>query len=908
MFMSTDQSGPRARGGMVMPTGWKFPGIGLARAASLAVALVASLAMLALVAPPAVADDAEFGAPPAETAPATADAEAQPPAARVGREVIPVDPSMRISRTERAAAQAIARLALIDLRLRPAPTPDDYLVTALALRLAERVDPTEPAYTRHRLHAAYAAGDNEEVLDATRRLLRFDPSDTVAQLRLVSAQVSGMQTVEARLAAYDRLLGSGGRALAAEVRSRLALDAALLARETGDEAGFVRRLGEATALDPTNKEAASLAYTYFAERVDDPRGRVDLLMNLLIADPLDPNIHMWLANELAIAGAYRGARSFHESGSALLVASRSPVSQDQLDLQRLGYVWLTDGPQRVAEELHTRVAVARSRARTLRDSAEKGDFRLPEDYVPPEQLRLSLSYEWVRLFAADAAGDGEIRAAAARDFMETIADELNRMGDESRWPREATQAQMARVFITRLFEIMRLLAIFGGDESIFNSVRGTLAAFLERDPQGLELLEAWTDLYKGEHESALHRFTTGPGRGTVASLVASAIALERLGRMDEAGAMFLDAARADPAGQFGPWAISRARELGHDGPLTPDAPALEAIAQRTPSWVRTIARNPQQFFQLEIAPTASSALPTDPLEVRVRLRNLAPVAMGLGPGRALSSRFALTPRVEVQLLEAFNSVETEVFELDRRLALQPRESIELVLRPDLGYTGWLLDSFAHETVRLRWQGTLDFRSGQRMLFEPGFAGAVRTSDAVVRRPLIEARLTPTELIEQFATAPQGTLRPLVTAASAMLFTHAAGHTDLSPSQREDLVRAVFERYVQAEDATRLLIIAMMPHGRQVEAAVAIDRVVAEGEPNPIILAVGLLGRARSHENPGLQRAIDSDDPVVSELARLLRARLEAGSTVGYAFVGPELARIGPPRPQLPDAPEIEPGP
>jgi hypothetical protein len=69
-----------------------------------------------------------------------------------------------------------------------------------------------------------------------------------------------LQYADARLSAYDKLLGPRGDALDPAVRSRLAFDAALLARDHGDEARFLDYLTTSTTLDPTN--------TYFYQSID----------------------------------------------------------------------------------------------------------------------------------------------------------------------------------------------------------------------------------------------------------------------------------------------------------------------------------------------------------------------------------------------------------------------------------------------------------------------------------------------------------------------------------------------------------------------------------------------------------------------------------------------------------------
>jgi len=63
------------------------------------------------------------------------------------------------------------------------------------------------------------------VLEHTRALLLEDPTDTVAQLRFITASITrDHQTAEARLASYDRYVSS--TKIDASIRSRLALDAA----------------------------------------------------------------------------------------------------------------------------------------------------------------------------------------------------------------------------------------------------------------------------------------------------------------------------------------------------------------------------------------------------------------------------------------------------------------------------------------------------------------------------------------------------------------------------------------------------------------------------------------------------------------------------------------------------------
>src|SRR5262249_36532640 len=152
-------------------------------------------------------------------------------------------------------------------------------------------------------------------------------------LRLISGKIGRLQTAEQRLTLYTRLLGPDGEALSPAIRSRLALDDALLLREQGDIDGFVDRLALAIRLDPTHKEAAALAAQYYSDQVSDPVGKFQLLIDLLYADPLDPNVHESIARLLAQEGAWAQAKRFHDNGINLLSGPQGQLT-DQLYIER----------------------------------------------------------------------------------------------------------------------------------------------------------------------------------------------------------------------------------------------------------------------------------------------------------------------------------------------------------------------------------------------------------------------------------------------------------------------------------------------------------------------------------------------------------------------------------------------
>src|SRR5690606_26138102 len=154
------------------------------------------------------------------------------------------------------AAREVARIAQLDLRRTPTPTAADFAIAADVLRIAHALAPDDEQILRLLIEAVgQGGGAPEEVTSLSRTLLALNSKDTVTQLRVISDAISRLQSVDARLAAYDNYLGPRGRSLDASVRSRLALDAALLLRERGDIEGFAERLSLAAELDSTNKDA-----------------------------------------------------------------------------------------------------------------------------------------------------------------------------------------------------------------------------------------------------------------------------------------------------------------------------------------------------------------------------------------------------------------------------------------------------------------------------------------------------------------------------------------------------------------------------------------------------------------------------------------------------------------------------
>ena len=87
----------------------------------------------------------------------------------------------------RAASNLLARTLMRRTRNLAEPKITDYRLTALGLNVAGRAHPDDVELLRNEIEAWTAADDAGRLIDATRRLVRLDPRDTIAQSRMIAS-------------------------------------------------------------------------------------------------------------------------------------------------------------------------------------------------------------------------------------------------------------------------------------------------------------------------------------------------------------------------------------------------------------------------------------------------------------------------------------------------------------------------------------------------------------------------------------------------------------------------------------------------------------------------------------------------------------------------------------------------
>lgn len=795
------------------------------------------------------------------------------------------------------AGEALARACLVRLRSTPEPLPIDYRLAARTLRIIQRILPEDEELLRLELHAWSAAGEDDLALDAVERILKRDPRDTVLQLRVLTSRLRRLQDAQQRLAAYDRLLGPQGQALDASIRSRLALDSALLARETGDEEGFVERLTHATTLDPTNKDAAALYSTYFLDRVSNPLERAELLALVILADPNDNSAHSNLAGELLRQGAYAGAKRFLDRAADIARSAKvEPAVADLFD--RYLVKWMVEGDNAVLSDVmalqNLALAAIRHQRKVLeRQGTDPGEEPTPT--IPSEIEIIRLAVHW-------ASGDAAGVAASAKRISQRLQDQLVAMArrdppyENTTSEQEATykvdaahQTLSARLWsaafvpqssatrsgdfgalTVRLLEARESASLAGDLESLKLVTRaGRLSAQAQARFEGLLALRA------GDCARARQRLTDA-GNDPMARLALGMLA-EREG--DRRGAIRAYAALAldMPHRLVGCAARKRIEHLlGHALEPTPTVRALEDWARRFAPWLDEMTRNPTKFMTLTADHTHSRIDCFGEVDIRVSLRNVSRVPMSIGPDLAFSSRLLLTPRFVVRGQDASTLVEPMVVEFDRRLRLMPGEAVETVVRGSRGSLGVWLDRFADKTVTIRWRVIQGYRIDADRRFTPGPISVAAMTGILIREAISE-RTSIEEVASTLAHAQGRAFLEEVLRAVGLGGTQAPNEPpNAVETRRALLANALAQRVPSLSEFEKVHVVSTTGRiGLPAKSGPLLDSL--RDDPSPFVQAALILDAYRNADDPGLLRLVEHDDIDLRDMAIALRQRLALGA-------------------------------
>ncbi|MBL8760660.1 MAG: hypothetical protein JNL50_05090 [Phycisphaerae bacterium] len=807
-------------------------------------------------------------------------------------------------------ARSLLRLAGMEARLKITPTADDQRLAMALVEIARELDPSGIDPVRAMIALSGELGDSAKVAAATRRLVELDPKNTVAQLAMIVGRIANLQTGEERLAAYERFLGPAGATLDTSIRSRLAFEACRVRHERGEIADAARLLKQALTLDPTNKDAAVFAVEFFTERVDDAAGRFDLLTNLLLADPADVRTLATMAEQCAGVGVFGEARRF--ANNARLINAGLGQREETSDIVRTTVLdWALDGPGKVITDLNKVLSDNRlSAALTIKAMEEQ---LIPTSGIPkPDEITLDPLLERVRVFAALESGDEATIASATDNIVRSLDALLKDLqsivdGVPGTIPPEQAAERLRKLradLASTLYWLQRQPERAAAEMEALAKDDG-----VEPSDPWIVTARAWKLIREGKPSEAAAALGPVSADYTLAD-VGLATAYEQAGDKESAVARWRDIARDIPLSPDAGWA--RARLTALTGSAVPDpanAAKVRKAAALVPRWTDEIATNPRRFLSMRAELVNPDAGRLEPLKIRVVIRNEAPVALGIGPGRTISANVVIDEKAEANIEQLFGALGGEFADIARQFSLAPNQQLVVEEWAEPGFVGWMVESSAHRTIRVRWRTLYGFVRDDNGVPVPGPMGLTAETRAVARAAVPEGTLGVAALGERVRSAPEGELAAAILAVRSRLLDRDAPitapkgppafrgvdpprppvrptSTMLTPEERGGLASACAARYPSSSREARMMMVMSLPHELQCAEMKEFDALVRQ-EKDPDVAAVVIVTRVRDGADPMLAWAAGAGNPRLAQVAGAHAGAIAAGAKL-WASAGPGL--------------------
>ncbi|MCC7205110.1 MAG: hypothetical protein IT441_08520 [Phycisphaeraceae bacterium] len=721
---------------------------------------------------------------------------------------------------------------------------DQFSRASILLRQATRLAPQDEQIWRMVLELADMSKNAPMTLEALDQVVRLDPRDDRAMLRMIQHRVGNEQTLEARIALIDRLLsGEQAASFSPALRSRLLSATAIFARENNDWTRFRATLPKALALDPTNVEAASLLYDLAVQRKGSVLQQGLALLAIVRADPMLLDARRQLADLLLSRRAFHAASKGYEVTTRL----RQGVHEDQGFFFAWVVALIGDGRQDDALDLINQVdAYYQQMTRMAAGSPVpegQPDRRPAMKLIPPLQL--------VRLLLLQATDQPTGASAALDRIISELAGDP-KAAEALAWTYLLADAHLDQV------ETILIKGLIPDDSPNFTLIQGMLKCREGNQDAARDLLEPLAQ----EHAPA-------------------ALAMAWMTPDDDPQRHDLLARVFDlsPASPFAVAALLDANRRKQPLPILPDG---KNLADRIDQWPTLIATpdiedplNRRLALKITVSPTTYSYL--EPITATFELRNLSRLAFSMAPNGTLPSMLLLqaSPR---QGGDSMGLLQDQVVNMSRRLRLEPDQSISVKVRLDRARLGDLLATSPFSSISFTLIGLLDPRATPDGRF---FTGPLGARDS-------------TELIQRTALAPdeasiEGWINAVhdpdpVEQVRAMARLVQLGDTLVSPDLPDALKNlpariadALADRFLRLPPIAQALLVRFMPQTPASTDMLQKVHALAQRSDDPLVAVIYLATQVTDPDSPVIDAGLRHPDPDVQEFAQATRVALRAAA-------------------------------
>jgi hypothetical protein len=719
------------------------------------------------------------------------------------------------------------------------------------------------------------AEDEEARRRALGRLVDLDPSDDVARLLFVNAYVDDYQTVEGRLAAYEKLLSEPTRTtLGATVASRLANDYAWLLDRSGDIDGFARWVAEAVALDPSNRIAAATAAGFFRMNVvEDPFAEAELLTTLLLADPTSLETQTVLARLLIEQGAYVGADRLYDLAARNSEARRTPPAGG-LVADRIVAQW---GRGDVRGALATVQRRQRESDEAYRTALQAQNTQLTPVELAQRHAPIAVTLATARAAILDRTDDR--LAGAALDSALAAYDILI----EGLKAQPEIEAQMiAQLGLEAAFVTLWLDGSIDRAQGFLDGASALLGDQAMSDDARMRF-EGWMALRRDDVSRAVELLQPIAARDAGAQL---GVALCRLaeGKQRDAARALHDVATRRRGTVVGVWAQDTLQELlGQPLPVGETTRKLEQLIASVPRIVDRLPEEPTLALSVRVQPTKTTFRPYEPVIVNVEISNNTSFPLAIDARGPIKSQVALTVKVQISRLPETSQLRPMVVDIDRRLRLEPHERLVIPVDLRRGALAQVLNQWPLRGATLKVTATTAFYVASPESIRPGILGS---DVASVPFRVDGVRLTPKWISSSIAdVANQDTVTDLETFAllSQLVFivTRAREKVPLKAVERfgdpqrmaEDTAAAIIHAYGTLDAVSRAWLLIAMVRTSLLEPVY----LMAQKDDDKLVRIAYLLYCLTGPDDPMIDAARRGDDADVQLVAETMHAVIIAAS-------------------------------
>jgi tetratricopeptide (TPR) repeat protein len=577
-------------------------------------------------------------------------------------------------------AENYAQLAQLTLATR-AITPETLDQAIALLKGARKLNPDEARFARLLAEAALQAGKVDDAIEAYDAIYRrIDPSDIVAQIRLMDLHVGKMQTADARLSYLKTIMEAAG--IASEVRSHAAylISKILLDRAQPQEA--LERLEESLRLFPLSPEALKLKYDLVGD-AGTPRDRVALLLDMLRSNPAQPGVMAQLASELADIGMTDQAMNWY--GSAISIVQRIGRGITPEDLDRFASLLLIAGQVGPAQQwterlLKTDAKDVDAAFLALIIARRAGDAELLEKARTEADQALLGRASTIRQQLEGAPVDASATQPAAGAEVNVPEDvkKLLEVGD----------VQLTAAYASTLADLAWKYIYFDDKPANAEPVITSLRQLLPPDSITLTRLDGWSYLTSGRPREARVKLSAVADRDPLAQL-----GLIRLMEQDPAEKpAAIEAARQlmdqNPSGLLGAIIHDALRDMkrklppGQQPALSAEAEEVKAVLDAFPrKWLEFLDK-PQDFYQLRGETLKVSHEFGEPIIARITFSNIGPYDITIGPDAAIRPDVWIDASIRGIVQQMYPGVAYD--RLTQRVVLKPRQQFSQNVRVDQG--------------------------------------------------------------------------------------------------------------------------------------------------------------------------------------------------------------------------------